>query len=122
VDEDIQRMSNEDTIPEMELGFLRVSGLQPQGNIAVWQGSGDTGFILLCDPTENRMQAETSLKLIINNLQNYLRLMNQPMEVLNKPERIALLLNKFLPDGNLILMNHRVVRQLEKELETLMKL
>ena len=117
-------MSNEDVLPEFELGFLRLPIGQPFGTekIVVWLGAGNTGFSLICEKSENRMLAENVLKVIIRFLQEHTRLLNTPTEARMKSDRIALILSRFLPCGTLIFMNHRVVRQLEKEVDTLMKI
>ncbi|KAJ8317598.1 hypothetical protein KUTeg_005502 [Tegillarca granosa] len=110
VDDDIQRLGNEDTLPEFELGFLRI----PDGSafkhekIVVWMGIGNTGFTLICEKTENRMLAENVLRTVIRFLQEHLRLLNQPLEAALKSDKVALVLSRFLPDGNLLFMNHRV--------------
>ncbi|OWF34563.1 AP-5 complex subunit sigma-1-like [Mizuhopecten yessoensis] len=120
VEQDMQRLSNEDTLPEMEQGFLRLPEMDNM--IAVWQGTGNTCCTLVCYETENRMLAENVLKILIRFLQEHLRLLHQPIEVANKPDKVAIVLNRFLPGGQLLFMNHRMVRQLEKEMDTLMKL
>ncbi|XP_060075516.1 AP-5 complex subunit sigma-1-like [Ylistrum balloti] len=120
VEQDLQRLNNEDTLPEMEHGFLRLPAMDSM--IAVWQGTGNTCCTLVCSETENRMLAENVLKLLLRFLQEHLRLLHQPVEVVNKPDKVAIVLNRFLPNGQLLFMNHRMVRQLEKEMDTLMKL
>ncbi|XP_033756895.1 AP-5 complex subunit sigma-1-like [Pecten maximus] len=120
VEQDMQRLSNEDTLPEMEQGFLRLP--ETDNKIAVWQGTGNTCCTLVCNETENRMLAENVLKLLLRFLQEHLRLIHQPVEVVNKPDKVAIVINRFLPSGQLLFMNHRMVRQLEKEMDTMMKL
>ncbi|XP_062577874.1 AP-5 complex subunit sigma-1-like [Saccostrea cucullata] len=124
VEDDIQRMGNDDTLPEFEFGCVRL----PEGNpfvverIALWLGAGNTGFTLVCEKSENRLLAENVLKILIRFIQEHVRVLNQPSEARMKSDKIALILSRFLPNGHLLFMNHRVVRQLEKEVESLMKL
>lgn len=123
MEEDIQALNQEDQLPQFELGFLRLPAGAPfsEERIAVWLGAGNTGFTLVCNKHENRALAESVLKLLIRYLQEYLRVLNQPAEASLKAERVSLILNRFLPDGTLVFMNHRAVRGLERELEILMK-
>ena len=124
VEDDIQRMGNDDTLPDFEFGCIRL----PEGNpflverVAFWMGAGNTGFTLVCEKSENRLLAENVLKILIRFIQEHIRVLNQPSEARLKSDKIALILSRFLPNGNLLFMNHRVVRQLEKEVENLMKL
>ncbi|KAK3585482.1 hypothetical protein CHS0354_003330 [Potamilus streckersoni] len=123
VEEDIQTLANDDTLPEFELGFIRLLEGEPfeQTRIAVWLGAGNTGFTLVCHETENRVLAENILKLIIRCLQEHVRILSQPAETFLKVDKVCLVLSRFLPEGSLLFMNHRVIRGLEKELETLIK-
>lgn len=124
MEDDIQRMGNDDTLPDFEFGCIRL----PEGNpftverIALWLGAGNSGFTLVCEKSENRLLAENVLKILIRFIQEHVRIINQPSEARLKSDKIALILSRFLPNGNLLFMNHRVVRQLEKEVENLMKL
>jgi AP-5 complex subunit sigma-1 len=47
--------------------------------------------------------------------------LSQPSDIANRVERVAEVLDRVLPDGNLMFMNHRIVRNIEKELENVMK-
>ena len=75
----------------------------------------------MCHKEENRLTAENVLRLLIRYLQEYIRVINQPAEAALKADKVCVVINTLLPDGALIIMNHRVVRGLEKELEVLMK-
>ncbi|XP_076102465.1 AP-5 complex subunit sigma-1-like [Mytilus galloprovincialis] len=123
VEDDVQRIHSEDTLPEFELGYTRLEKDSPFNTekIAVWLGAGYTCFTLICEKTENRMLAETVLKTLIRFLQQHVGLLTSPTEACTKPERISVILDKFLPQGNLLFMNHRVIRQLEKETESIIK-
>lgn len=123
MEDDIQALSQEDQLPQFELGFLRFPAGAPfsSDKIAVWLGAGNTGFTLVCHKHENRTLAETVLKHLIRYFQEYLRVLNQPAEASLKADRVCLILNRFLPDGVLVFMNHRAVRGVERELEILMK-
>lgn len=137
-EEDIHRLNNDDTLPEFEVGHFRVQtpvaslGLHPADveddshsikkiQHVTWMGAALTGFILLCDSCENRAVAGQVLRLLVRFLQEHVRVLSQPSEFASRVERVAEVLERVLPDGNLLFMNHRVVRQIEKELETAMK-
>lgn len=137
-EEDIQRLSNDDTLPEFEVGHFRVQtpvaspSLHPADagdgsrNVknfqhVTWMGAALTGFSLLCDSCENRAVAEQILRLLVRFLQEHVRVLSRPSEIAGRVERVAEVLERVLPDGNLLFMNHRVVKQIEKELETDMK-
>ncbi len=126
-DLELQTLLSEGTLPEFEIGYFRVPPDSeefcyiPREKIVVWLAAVNCGFSLICDPCENRMLAENVLKLLIKYIQDYCRVLSEPQNVLMKPDRVALIQNQFLPDGKLLFMNHRVIRQYEKELELKMK-
>lgn len=122
---EMQILLTEGTLPEFEIGYFRLS---PSGatatkeeKIVVWLAALNTAFSFVCDVNENRLLAESVLKLLIKYLQDYCRAVSEPNLVLAKPDRVALIVDQFLPKGKLLFMNHRVVRQFEKELEIKMK-
>ncbi|XP_064603612.1 AP-5 complex subunit sigma-1-like [Liolophura sinensis] len=123
VEDDMQRFNNEESLPDFEYGIIRL----PAGKFfqddksAVWLGAGNSGFTMVCDKGENLMMAESVLKLVVRFLQEHTRILGQQTENLLKCDRITMVVEQFLPNGILLFMNHRVIRQMEKELETLMK-
>ena len=123
IEQDLNRLQNEDILPDFELGFLRLPAdeLYHREKVAVWLCAANCGFSLVCHKHENRVVAENVLKLIIKYLQEHLRILNQPTESLRKGDRVELVLGKFLPRGQLLFLNSRVVRQYEKELDSVMK-
>lgn len=123
IEEEMQALNQDDQLPEFELGFLRLAKDKPffTEKCVVWLGAGNSGFTLICHKEENRVLAENVLKLLIRYLQEYLRVLNQPAEAALKADRVCLVTQKFLPDGSLTFMNHRVIRSLERELEILIK-
>ncbi|XP_041369111.1 AP-5 complex subunit sigma-1-like [Gigantopelta aegis] len=123
VEEDVQRLNSDDMLPDFDTGhFLIHEGHNfPKGSFVTWMGAGFTGFALVCDKTESRLTAESVLRLLVRYLQEYVRVLNQPAETGIRSDRILLVLNKFLPSGSLLVMNHRVIRHLEKELDSFMK-
>lgn len=129
---DMQVLQNEGTLPELELGFIRfpdrqqasgdgTSRCRPKPKTAVWLGALNCAFVLLCDAHENRALAEHVLKVLVKHLHEHCRVFHQPADVTNRVDRVALVLNQFLPGGQLLVMNHRLLRQFEKELDVKIK-
>ncbi|XP_014768205.1 uncharacterized protein LOC106867753 [Octopus bimaculoides] len=126
LDEDLARATNIDNglgLPELECGVLRLSEHAPYADekVIVWYGAGTLAFSLVCDKTENRLIAEVILKHIVRYLQEYLLVFSQPSEILNKADCIIQILQQLIPDGLLLFRCQRVMRQLEKELDSSMK-
>ena len=126
----MQALQNEGTLPELELGFVRFpcgrqagSDGKSSGRVktAVWLGALNCAFVLLCDAHENRVLAEHALKVLVKHLHEHCRVFHQPADVPGKVDRVALVLNQFLPGGQLLVMNHRLLRQFEKELDVKIK-
>ena len=135
-EKDMLTLQNEGTLPNFELGFFRCPYPQCQSpqpgqdagergrckdNVAVWLAALNCAFVLVCKKHENRLVAESVLKLVIKHLVGHLRVLTQPTEVVLKPDKVTLVLRQFLPAGQLLPMNHRVIRQFEKELDTKMR-
>ncbi|XP_067656947.1 AP-5 complex subunit sigma-1-like [Haliotis asinina] len=119
VEEDVLRLGNDDTLPDLETGHILLDCDSEQ--FVTWMGAGYTGFALVCDKTENRLLAESVLRLLIRYLQEHVRVLTQVTDIGLRTDRVGLVLSRFLPQGTLLFMNNRVVRQFEKELDTLMK-
>ena len=126
-DTELQTLSAEGTLPDFEIGFFRLSPeteeicVSHEEKVVVWLAALNSAFSLICDVNENRVLAESVLKLLIKYLQDYCRILGEPNNALTRPDRVALIENQFLPNGKLLFMNHRVIRQFEKELETKVK-
>lgn len=127
---DVQVLQNEGTLPELELGFVRFPGggkacgdetSYHQAKTAVWVGALNCAFVMLCNAHENRALAENVLKVLVKHLHEHCRVFHHPTDVPNKVDRVALVLSQFLPGGQLLVMNHRLLRQFEKELDVKIK-
>ena len=130
-EEDILRLNNDDTLPDFEVGHFRTTASQESfatqsfepGDFqhVTWMGAALTAFAFVCDPTENRANSVQILKLLIRFLQEHVRVLTQPSEVVNRLDRVAEVTERIIPDGSLLFLNHRFVRQIEKDLESAMK-
>ncbi|XP_069488356.1 AP-5 complex subunit sigma-1 [Ambystoma mexicanum] len=98
-----------------------VFGLAPgdpftERKIVVWMGVLSLGFALICDAEENLMLAESTLRMLVKFLLDALKLLNQSSDIVLKADKAEILLNMFLPHGQLLFLNHQFVQALEKEL------
>jgi AP-5 complex subunit sigma-1 len=123
MEEDISRLNNEDTLPEFEMGFLRLPTGEPYQTekISLWQAAANCCFTFVLERHENRSVAENVLKRLIGFFQEHFRVLNQPSEAMLKVDRVDLILDKYLPGGQLLFMNNKYSRQLEKQIEQIMK-
>ncbi|XP_046864984.1 AP-5 complex subunit sigma-1-like [Xenia sp. Carnegie-2017] len=102
----------------MTSGIFRLYPAQPftTEKIVIWKVQKSCGMGMICERYENRIMAEAILVKILKFAQQHCNLLERPHEVVLKPDRMEAVLHHFLPSGQLLFMNHRVVRQLEKEL------
>lgn len=84
----------------------------------IWQGVPGLGFVLVCNKSENYVQGHNVLDVIIQQLEKHLQFLTNPALALTIVETVALIVNQFLPGGQLLFMNSRFVRQFEKQLES----
>ncbi|XP_043920015.1 AP-5 complex subunit sigma-1 isoform X2 [Protopterus annectens] len=105
-------------LQEADFGVFRLPPGDPfsESKTVLWLGIQSVGFALVCDPYENLMLAENSLKMIVRYLLEYLRLLSQGSDIMLKADKIEIILNKFLPCGQLLFINHRFVYSIEREL------
>ncbi|XP_068922140.1 AP-5 complex subunit sigma-1 [Petaurus breviceps papuanus] len=84
--------------------------------VAVWLGLLSLGCVLVCEPHENLLLAENTLRQLARLLLEHLKLLSSGSNVLLKADRIESVLNHFLPQGQLLFLNDQFVQALEKEL------
>ncbi|XP_033633229.1 AP-5 complex subunit sigma-1-like [Asterias rubens] len=108
---------------QFEHGMFRLKGGDPfQGEkITVWLGLGSVGLALICEKNENRLLAEGALKLLARYLQEHVQVLTQPAELLTKGDRVAVIVHQFLPSGRLLFMNHAVTKQIERDMDNLLR-
>lgn len=82
----------------------------------LWMGVLSIGFALICDADENLVLAENTLRMLVRFLVDALKLLSQSSDVVLKSDKAEILLNTFLPHGQLLFLNHQFVQALEKEL------
>ena len=79
-------------------------------------------FVMICETDENRIQAENVLNLIIKYVIEHVNITidQKVAEIMLKGEKISSILHIFLPNGQILFMNHKLIRQFEKQLEVVL--
>uniref|UniRef100_A0A8D0CA54 Adaptor related protein complex 5 subunit sigma 1 n=1 Tax=Salvator merianae TaxID=96440 RepID=A0A8D0CA54_SALMN len=98
-------------------GVFRLPAGDPfaEEKTVLWLGLQCLGFALVCDAHENLMLAESTLRLLVKALLDHLKLLSSGSEVLLKADRTEVILQKFLPQGQLLFLNDQFVVGLERE-------
>ncbi|XP_022086649.1 AP-5 complex subunit sigma-1-like [Acanthaster planci] len=112
-----------DDAGQWDVGFFRLLAGDPfrMEKVVVWLGLANIGLALVCERSENRLLAESTLKLLLRYLQEHVQAATQPAELLTRGDRVAIIVHQFLPSGRLVFMNYAVIRQLEKDMENLLR-
>ncbi|XP_066574441.1 AP-5 complex subunit sigma-1 [Amia ocellicauda] len=107
-------------LQEADSGVLRLAARDPfpRERTVLWLGVQSLGFSLVCEPHENLLLAESTLRILARHCLENLRLLGPGSEVLLKSDRIEVLLHRLLPHGQLLFLNHRFTHCLDKELRT----
>ncbi|KAH9520446.1 AP-5 complex subunit sigma-1 [Bulinus truncatus] len=118
---DVQLLNGDSPVPEIDTGHFKLYKHDPftDDMCVIWTSVCGVILSFVCYTHENRLQAQSVLRLLVRQL--YLRNILQPTEILAKPDKVYLLLTKFLPEGILLFMNHRLIRQFEREVDSLFK-
>nr|XP_056709641.1 AP-5 complex subunit sigma-1 [Euleptes europaea] len=98
-------------------GVFRLPSGDPfrEDKAVLWLGVQCLGFALVCDPHENLMLAESTLRLLAKELLDHLKLLSSGSDVVLKADKTEVILSKLLPHGQLRFLNDQFVRGLEKE-------
>lgn len=83
----------------------------------VWQGVPGIGFSLVGLENENISHAQNTLDLITSELQKYLQIVSYPAVTTKVLDTVALILDCFLPGGQMLFLNSSIIKSLEKQLE-----
>ncbi|XP_066535737.1 AP-5 complex subunit sigma-1 [Hoplias malabaricus] len=107
---------------EAECGVLSLGRAEPFAgeNVALWLGVQALAFTLVCQPHENLLLAEGTLRNLARHCLEELRLLGTGSEVLLKSDRIDATLQRLLPHGQLLFLNHRFAQNMDKELSNYM--
>ncbi|XP_072221741.1 AP-5 complex subunit sigma-1 [Leuresthes tenuis] len=109
-------------LQDADSGVVRLRSGHPfsEEMSALWLGVQSLGFTLVCEPHENLLLAEGTLRNLTRHCLEELHMLGQGSEVLLKSSRIDVLLSRLLPHGQLLFLNHRFAQSLEKEVAAYM--
>ncbi|XP_067470633.1 AP-5 complex subunit sigma-1 [Thunnus thynnus] len=109
-------------LQEADSGVVRLRAGDPfsEEMSVLWLGVQSFGFALVCEPHENLLLAEGTLRNLTRHCLEHLHMLGQGSEVLLKSNRIDVLLSRLLPHGQLLFLNHRFAQSLEKEVAAYM--
>lgn len=115
----VEVVPSEETLAlqEADSGVVRLRAGDPfsEEMSALWLGVQSVGFVLVCEPHENLLLAEGTLRNLTRHCLEHLHMLGQGSEVLLRSNRIDALLSRLLPHGQLLFLNHRFAQSLEKE-------
>ncbi|CAI7993822.1 AP-5 complex subunit sigma-1 [Geodia barretti] len=103
-----------------EKGFFRLYPGDPflSAKAVVWSVIEECAYVMICELDENRLLAEIVLAVITRLIRDHVTSLEQKnAEILLKAEKTAAILHHFLPCGQLVFMNHRLIAQNERHLE-----
>ncbi|XP_053107298.1 AP-5 complex subunit sigma-1 [Hemicordylus capensis] len=105
------------SLQEAPSGVFRLPAGDPfcEDKATLWLAVQCLAFTLVCDPHENLLLAESTLRLLVKALLEQLKLLSSGSDVLLKADRTELLLARFLPLGQLLFLNDQFVLGLERE-------
>ncbi|XP_022606357.1 AP-5 complex subunit sigma-1 [Seriola dumerili] len=100
-------------LQEATCGVVRLRAGEPfsEEMSALWMGVQNLGFTLVCEPHENLLLAEGTLRNLTRHCLE---------QALLKSSRIDAVLSRLLPHGQLLFLNHRFAQSLEKEVAAYM--
>ncbi|XP_069391688.1 AP-5 complex subunit sigma-1 [Paralichthys olivaceus] len=109
-------------LQEASSGVVRLRAGDPfsEEMSALWLAVQSLGFTLVCEPHENLLLAEGTLRNLTRHCLEHLHMLGQGSEVLLRSNRIDALLSRLLPHGQLLFLNHRFAQSLEKDVAAYM--
>ncbi|XP_012558475.1 AP-5 complex subunit sigma-1 isoform X1 [Hydra vulgaris] len=105
-----------------ETGIFRLkNSLIPNVHSVLWKSSNGYAFVFVMVAGENITSAVDILGLIVKySLSIFNMAENQDSQLLQYPEKMVALLHVFLPAGQLLFLNHRLIKQLERDLNKIL--
>ncbi|XP_077477557.1 AP-5 complex subunit sigma-1 [Stigmatopora argus] len=105
-------------LQEAESGVLRLRRGDPYWRelSATWLAVNAVALVMLCEPHENPLLAEGTLRSLARHCLEHLHMLGQGSEVLLRSSRVDVVLSRLLPHGQLLFLNHRFAQSLEKDL------
>uniref|UniRef100_A0A1A8F4K3 Adaptor-related protein complex 5, sigma 1 subunit n=1 Tax=Nothobranchius korthausae TaxID=1143690 RepID=A0A1A8F4K3_9TELE len=104
-------------VQDADSGVMRLRAGDPftGETVVLWLGVHSLAFTLVCEPHENLLLAEGTLRNLSLHCLESLHMLGPGSEVLLKSSRIDVLLSRLLPHGQLLFLNHRFTQSLEKD-------
>ncbi|XP_065677770.1 uncharacterized protein LOC101236065 isoform X2 [Hydra vulgaris] len=97
------------------------NSLIPNVHSVLWKSSNGYAFVFVMVAGENITSAVDILGLIVKySLSIFNMAENQDSQLLQYPEKMVALLHVFLPAGQLLFLNHRLIKQLERDLNKIL--
>ena len=123
----IDDSESEEARDKTEQGIFRMRGYSffTDGEDArvLWRSSavGGCAFVMLLSSGDNVPLGELVLSHVCGYVTSTLNMAEEGVrDVVAHPEKVTAVTHVFLPAGQLLVMNHRVVKQLEKDLEKIL--
>ncbi|KAM9356112.1 AP-5 complex subunit sigma-1 [Pholidichthys leucotaenia] len=109
-------------LQDADSGVVRLRAGDPfsEEMSVLWLGVQSLGFTMVCEPHENLLLAEGTLRNLTRHCLEHLHMLGQGSEVLLRSTRIDVLLSRLLPHGQLLFLNHRFAQTLEKDVAAYM--
>lgn len=85
--------------------------------VVVWHGVRGLGFTLLCNKHENIFQAQNVLDTVIMQLEKQITLLLDPLVAVKLIETVSLIVNSYIPGGQLVFANSKLLKSFEKKVE-----
>ncbi|XP_065650857.1 uncharacterized protein LOC101236065 isoform X4 [Hydra vulgaris] len=97
------------------------NSLIPNVHSVLWKSSNGYAFVFVLVAGENITSAVDILGLIVKySLSIFNMAENQDSQLLQYPEKMVALLHVFLPAGQLLFLNNRLIKQLERDLNKIL--
>ncbi|NXN19024.1 AP5S1 protein, partial [Indicator maculatus] len=88
----------------------------PEGVTVAWLSVVAIALALVCDPQENLLLAEITLRRLAPRLLHSLHLLGPGADVLLRPEVADGLLDRLLPHGEMLFLNQHFLQAIDREL------
>ena len=98
---DYERLRNDNVLPEFFRGVIHLDPTEylMENKVLLWFAAIDCGFVMILHGTENVQSAVLNMKILIQNLQQYTRILTDPVGALMKIERIEMIVHHLVPNG-----------------------
>ncbi|KFM76383.1 hypothetical protein X975_20834, partial [Stegodyphus mimosarum] len=98
-------------------GILNVKVMEVQ-KPTVWHSYSGCLYILVCDSSDNRILAARTLVILIRTFRDLLpRISNGISEFVSKANIVSLIVNTFIPSGQLLFFHNQAIQQVTKDLQ-----